>query len=384
MTAVVKQLLGADLLECDIPSLIYHRGRRIDFPLSPLNLLRRLGPITCLKAARDFLRARFRMPGNRGDDFASLAVHIYGHEIAGRFLLGYSEKLWGLPCDRLSPSIAGKRLKGLNLSTFVVETLLGRKAKTRHLDGQFLYPRSGFGAIGERLADSAGRENISTDSPVTGIRHDQARILAIEINGYQCVPVREVVSTLPLPLFMRLLDPQPPAPLLAKASALRFRNVILVGLFVNRSRVTHSGSIYFPDPEFPMTRVYEPKNRSEAMAPANQTMLVAEIPCFAGDAQWINTDEQLISMVAKSLSGLGWFSSAEILGGCVKRLPAAYPLLEVGTEQNVEELLDYLRGFDNLQVAGRNGLFLYSHTHRMLRFGHDAVAKITSRAQASV
>src|SRR5437868_2499961 len=76
MTAVVRELLGADLLECRIPSQIYHEGSWVDFPLSPADLCRNLGWQASARAAVDFLWARVFRNG-KVDNFESFAVGAY-------------------------------------------------------------------------------------------------------------------------------------------------------------------------------------------------------------------------------------------------------------------------------------------------------------------
>ena len=382
MTAEIRRLLGADLLECAVPSQIYHAGRWVDFPLSPLSLLEGLGVRTCFNGALDVLRARVAA-AEELSHFEHHAVRRYGREFARRFLLSYSEKLWGLPCHQLSPDISGARLKGLNLTTFVLEALGHQRAKTRHLDGSFLYPRLGFGMIAEKLADACGRANIRLGAQVTKILHDQRQVAALELNGGEVVPVNEVISTLPLPLWLRLMQPAPAPALLELAASLRFRNVVLVALFLRKPRLSANGSVYFPDPEFPMTRVYEPKNRSAEMAPPERTMLCAEIPCFSEDTVWREADEALMARIQNSLAGIGWFRPDEVLGGCVKRLPFAYPVLELGFEEKIRRLQAGLSSLENVQFAGRNGRFQYTHLHDMMRFGKDAVACLQGAAPAA-
>jgi protoporphyrinogen oxidase len=139
--------------------------------------------------------------------------------------------------------------------------------------------------------------------------------------------------------------------------------------------------VYFSDPDFPMTRVYEPRNRSAAMAPAGQTMLAVEIPCNAADEVWRQDDAELVRLVADKLKVCGWFQEDEVLGGCVKRLPAAYPVLEEGIRGRVQRIMDALSRFENLTILGRNGEFRYTHTHDMLRAGHDVVAALVQAQQ---
>lgn len=377
MTREVMELLGADLLECEIPSQIYHHGRFVDFPLSPLNLFRALGLRASLGAGLSFLKAHLTHRGEQ-DSFEHHAVRAYGRDIANRFLLGYSEKLWGLPGSQLCPSISGKRLKGLNLRTFFLETFQGRQAKSAHLDGRFYYPRLGFGMIAEKLATSCGAERVRVNARVTGLLHDSRRIHAVEVNDSEVIPVERVISTLPLSLTARLLASALPTEIAEDMASLKFRHVVLVALFLNRASATRVGSVYFPDPGFPMTRVYEPRNRSAEMAPPGRTMLAAEIPCDAADAMWRQEDGELVRLVADKLKGCGWFNEDELTGGCVKRLPAAYPVLEAGVKARVKRIMDALSRFENLTILGRNGEFRYTHMHDMLRLGHDAVAALTS------
>jgi protoporphyrinogen oxidase len=378
MTNEVRSLLGHDLLECSIPSQIHHEGRWVDFPLSPSNLLTALGPVAFAHAAGSLLRARLGR-SNALDNFEEFACRTYGADIARRFLLGYSEKLWGLPCRQLSPAISGARLDGLSLTAFFAQAIRRSTNGSAHLDGRFYYPRYGFGQIADKLIESCGTEHVRTNARVTRIQHDGARIRAVEINGSQLHPVDEVVCTLPLPLTAALLSPTLPEALLRDSGRLRFRNMILVALFLNRASATRLGSVYFPDADVPITRVYEPKNRSAAMAPADRTMLVAELPCYETDPLWRASSEDLVALVARLLTPCGWFTTGEIAGGTVKRMTAAYPVLETGTEERVNTLIAALERFPNLHLLGRNGLFRYSHTHHMLRFGHDAVARILGR-----
>jgi protoporphyrinogen oxidase len=377
MTNEVRSLLGSDLLECSIPSQIFHEGRWVDFPLSPVNLARALGPVAFARASASLLRARLAS-SEAPDNFESFARHKYGPDIARRFLLGYSEKLWGLPCSQLSPAISGARLRGLSLTTFVLEAMRRPADVTRHLDGRFYYPRLGFGMIADKLAESCGPEGLRTSARVTRIVHDGARVQAVEINGRETVAVDGVCCTLPLPVTAALLSPALPDSLLGDARRLRFRSLLLVALFLNRSSATHCGSVYFPDADCPMTRVYEPKNRSAAMAPPDRTMLVAEVPCDASHPLWRGSDGDVIARVTQKLGPCGWFTPDEIEGGTVKRIAAAYPVLETGAEERAAAVLAELGRFENLHVIGRNGLFSYAHTHQMMRFGFEAAARIAA------
>lgn len=382
VTDDVRALMGEELQLIEVPSYIWSEEALVDFPLSPLNLMRRLGIVRFARAGAQVLASRARRrvaPAN----FEEFAVSMYGRIVADRFLLNYSRKLWGLPCDRLSPHVAGKRLSGLDLKTFLTETVGGVLARDRHLDGRFLYPRDGYGRIVERLGEECGEGVIHLDSPVTAIGHEGDRITWVEVAGNRRTDVGTVVSTLPLDLFLRLLRPELPSPVLGLTAGMRYRNVVLVALFLDRATINDAGTVYFPSEEFPFSRIYEPRNRSSAMSPPGRTSLVAEIPCDAEDAVWKMDDAAVLGLVLPPLERIGWVRSGEVVGSALRRMSHAYPVLEKGYEARVENVHASLARFSNLRFSGRSGKFRYSWLHEMLRFGKDIVEEADTRGYGS-
>jgi protoporphyrinogen oxidase len=375
ITAEIAQLLGDELQKVEVPSQIFHRDTFIDFPLSPFNLLMSLGPITCSKAAVELVRSR--MAGAPTDDsFEKFALYTYGRTIADKFLLNYSQKLWGLPCARLSRRIAGKRLEGLNARTFLKEMFLGKKAKTEHLESMnFYYPKRGYGTIAEHLERFCGKEHIHLNSRVTKLKHDGRRITTVEINGKDIVPAadKHIVGTLPVSLICEMLDPALPDEILAVARSLRFRHMILIVLMLERPSVSNNATIYFPDPDCLFTRAYEPRNRCRTMAPEGQTSLCLEIPAQLDDDHWRLPDEALIERVSRQLCDYRLIKHKEIIDKCVYRFKFAYPVLESGYEQKIAPVFRHLASFGNLSLSGRNGKYVYSWLHDMMRFGKEIV-----------
>lgn len=258
VTKETKNLLGRDLERLKVPSQIYYNNKFVDFPLSPLNLLKDLGIYTSVKAGVEVLTSKLK--GKKlSESFEDFALSTYGKTIADSFLLNYSEKLWGLNYSKLAPKVAGKRLKGLNLKTFLIEAIFGKDAKVGHLDGSFYYPKTGIGIITRKLEEFCGKEHIQKKSRISRIFHDFEKVQAIEINGEKKIDVDEVISTLPLTVLLQVMEPKPVEEVLHAARDLRYRNLILIALFLNKESITENASIYFPDSDIPFTRVYEPK-----------------------------------------------------------------------------------------------------------------------------
>lgn len=392
VTAEVRGLLGHELGRVSAPSRIYHRGRFVDFPLRARNLVESLGTGFCLRAGAGLGWTRLFPPGE-GSDFASMALRRYGPAVARPFLLDYTEKLYGRPGAQLSPAIAGRRLRGLHLRRFLREMLAGPGTRAGTMEGAFLYPHGGIGRLAEALAESAGPDRLHTATPVTAIRHNGTRVTALRIVGCEApvdATTDPVVSTLPLGELLELLDPRPPDSVLAAARSLKFRDVVLVAVFLDRESVTPNATVYFPGPEFPFTRVCEPRNRSAGMAPPGKTALVAEIPVdavasrderVAGHAHPPSrSDESWLSPAVDALGALGWARKGEILGTAVHRIRHAYPVLDLGIASRLGEAVGWMSRLENLRIAGRAGTFTYSHLHDQLAEARDLVTEMTATA----
>jgi protoporphyrinogen oxidase len=374
VTRDARRLLGDDLRAVDRPSMIFDGGRLMKFPFRLTDVLWHLGPRALARSALDMAAVRLNGTRQTTASFEGLAVRKYGRTLAERFLLNYSRKLWGLPCESLSARVSGGRLNGLDLRQFLLHTVLGRGRDRRSMDGTFYYPTRGIGMLTDALAQGAGRDAIRTGVEVKRVCHDDRRIRAVVVDGVGRVPVDTVASTLPVERLLAMMDPPPAAGILDLARKLTHRDLILVALFLGKESVTSAATVYFPDPSVAFTRITEPRNRSAAMSPPGHTSLVAEIPCDSGMPLWSADDTELEGLVRKPLERIGWFGEEDLLGSRVVRLRYAYPVLSLELENSVGAVLRYLEGFENLVLAGRSGRFEYGWIHDMLRHGKTIAA----------
>jgi len=365
MTNEILELLPGDFQKLALPVQTYSDGKLVDFPFSPLNLLKTLGIRFLAKTVLEITLRKFGKRRTR--NFEEFATSMYGRTMAEHFLLNYSEKLWGRPCSRLSSRITGQQLRGMTVATFLIEIFRGRNAKIKHLGGTIYYPKYGFGTIPERLAALCETKNIHTKSRITAVIHELDKIRFIELNGRMIETTDHLVSTIPINLLIQLLRPQPPEPILAVAEKIQFRALILVVVFLRKPFATESISIHFPDVRIPFTRIHEPKKRSKYMAPDDQTSLVAEIPCQENDATWNMPDGTLITRVVKGLQEVKLMNPDELIDATVVRLDNAYPVLDADYEQKIQQLTEYLKKFSNLKITGRTGGFAYLSLHHIMK-----------------
>ena len=99
----------------------------------------------------------------------------------------------------------------------------------------------------------------------------------------------------------------------------------------------------------------------------NKTCLGLEYFCFEGDRLWNMPDEKLIELAKRELSTLGLVNQNDVEEGTVVRMPKAYPIYDSTYQKSIDVVRAFLKGFDNFQLVGRNGMHKYNNQdHSML------------------
>ena len=378
ITADLKALLGDALRPVSAPSQIVDGGRFVDFPPTPLGLLLSGGLQDAGRIGLELLTTRLRRhPEPR--NFAEFANMQFGPSLARRYLLDYSEKLWGLPADQLSPDVATRRLGGMTVWTLLAE-LFRPDQKTRHLDGKFFYPDGGYGAIADALAGSLPLASLHAGVEIDALEIEDGIVRALGSKGRAIEVAGPIVWTLPLTLLVRLAGAHVPEAAREAASSLRFRDVRLVFLRLSRPSVSPNASVYVPDPARLVTRLYEPRNRSNAMAPEGETSLVAEVPCFPGDPVHDLAEEALIRRTIHEIASLDLIEPADVVETRHHFLRNAYPVYERGYQEKLQTVIDGVSHLGNVHLLGRGGQFFYSHLHDQMRAARDFVDALPKAA----
>ena len=125
----------------------------------------------------------------------------------------------------------------------------------------------------------------------------------------------------------------------------------------------------------PFTRISEPRNRSAQLAPPGKTSLVVELCCAPEDEVWRASDERIVADVLSAMRPMNWVKPGALIGTEVRRVPFAYPVLALDSENTIRVLNDYLARFANLKLAGRNSLFSYTHLHDQMKAGRELIER---------
>jgi protoporphyrinogen oxidase len=385
--ALVRELLGDDLLVRPRHGRIRLLKRWIHFPLVPLDLAVHAHPRFTAGVLSDLARKRIRrqqLALGKPETFASVLERGLGSTICREFYFPYARKIWGLEPHEISSVQAARRVSAGSVGKILKRVLSAAGSRSRTAKRTFYYPRQGFGQISERLrsaAEAAGAD-IRLSSTARQVELGGAgacRVHASSAGGAQVLESDHVWSTIPATTLVRLLTPRAPAEVALSASRLELRSMLLVYLVLGVSRFTEFDAHYFPEEGLPFTRVSEPKNYSGVSEPDDRTVLCAEIPCSRDDALWSSSDDELGALVVGGLGRAGLAVPTPLRGIAVRRLPAAYPIYRVGYEQHFERVDGWVSGLDGILSFGRQGLYAHDNTHHALFMARAAVDCLSDR-----
>ena len=379
----VKDILKGEYVTVNRKSKIYMNNQFFDYPLKPANALLGMGIPTTVKAISDYSRERIKN-SFREKECISLedwVVAHFGRTMFNIYFKEYSEKVWGIECHRISEEWVSRRIEGLSLGVAVKNALFkfsGRKVPT--LVDKFIYPPMGIGRISDGMKEEIERKNtVHINTRVSEISHSNSIItnmVARNCNAAYDISGDEFVSSIPINHLVSMMNPAPPEDIMEAVSKLRYRDLVIVTIMLNRERVTDLTWLYLPEKDMPLGRIHEPGNWSSCMAPEGKTHIVAEYFCFKNDNIWNSTDEELTSMTVKHLEKLGLISKEDVFDSCIVKVAKAYPVFEVGYNEYYSRILNYLNNFKNLHITGRTGMFKYYNIDHAIESGREVAEKI--------
>jgi protoporphyrinogen oxidase len=375
-------------------SRIYYLRRFFDYPISlSKDTLVKLGLWRVCKIGTSYVKSAL-MPGKREENLEQFFINRFGKELYNTFFKSYTEKVWGVPCDRISAEWGAQRIKGLSIWSALAHALrkaisgnqggIRQKGTETSLIEQFLYPKHGPGQMWEEVARRIveGGGEIHAGLRADRILTDGPRVRAVEATrgasgAKETFEGDYFFSTAPVQDLMRCFDAPPPARVLEVSDGLVYRDFITVGLLVRSMRIGEDSPlgrklvsdnwIYIQEPDVALGRLQIFNNWSPFMVKdAANVWLGLEYFCNASDAIWNWSDERVAAFAKDELSKIGIIDAADVLDSTVLRVEKTYPAY-FGTYDRFDEIREYVDRYANLFLVGRNGMHRYNNQdHSML------------------
>jgi protoporphyrinogen oxidase len=355
----LKDPLKDELIYANRSSKIYFNGKFVDYPLK-FSALFSLGLFKTFVAGVDFLYRRLvfhlkKDPPNKS--FEDYMVRRFGYQLYKYFFKEYTEKIWGIPCKKLSGEWAVQRIKGLSI-TSIIKNMIKSDKNVSNLTKTFFYPRLGISRIPEKLAEGL---NVKYGG-VKDITHTGNKILAV--NGEKS---DLFISTIPITELALMLNP--PKDVIHAVNSLKYRDLVIVFLVFKGKPLTKESWIYFPDHKTPFGRFHEPRNWSPDMCRKGESSVVLEFFSSEGDKNWKAKDKDLINASITHLQKMGLWKNRTVTDSKVIRVKKCYPMYEVGYEKPLLKIRKFLSQFENLILIGRTGSFKYLNIDHVLEVG---------------
>ena len=387
-----KSIMGNDFIKLKRFTRIYYKKRFFNYPLQPLNAIKNLTFIECIQCMASYTKSCL-FPKRNVVSLQDFFVNRFGYRLFLMFFKNYTEKLWGIPCDKISADWGPQRIRNFSLLKAIFFAFFGRwfkKYTPRTIQDEFYYPINGAGTLWERVGwhiIACTDCCIKLSETVISLEHNNKKIVAVLTKGTEehRTSVQKLTryeahyffSTMTLADLVHELDPLPPVEVLHAAKALRCRSLIVVNLIVNKINISPDHWLYIHEPNVRHIRMGNMNNFSLKMVDhPNHSVLNFEYFMFMDDPLWKMSDTELVALGKRELGILGLAKEEDVLDGMVSRTTAAYPIYEENYKKHLQIVRSYLDRFENLQLIGRNGTHSYNNMDVAMLSAMDAVARV--------
>ena len=170
------------------------------------------------------------------------------------------------------------------------------------------------------------------------------------------------------------------------AQGLPYRDFVTIGLLVDKLMLKNETSIptlgeivpdcwiYVQDTSVKMGRIQIFNNWSPYMLkdPEHSVWIGLEYFCQEGDPFWSMSEEDTVKLAISELKKIGVLDDhSTVFDSCRAQIKKAYPAY-FDTYSQIDSLVEYLNGFENLYCIGRNG------QHRYNNMDHSMVTAFTA------
>lgn len=383
-------------------SRIYYLKKFFTYPVTlSWDTINKLGVVKMFKIFFSYTISKI-FPRRHEKTLEDFFINRFGLNLYQTFFKDYTEKVWGVPCNKIPAEWGAQRIKELsvtgailhafkNIFLFQNKSDLSQKNTTTSLIQKFLYPKHGPGQLWEEVAriiiEKGGQIHLNMD--VTNINTDGNQVVSITTaqnlnNQPASFNGNYFFSTMPVKDLIAGMGKYVPAPVAEIASGLQYRDFITVGLLVKRMKLKKNEGlikdnwIYIQEKEVKIGRLQIFNNWSPFMVADPETVwLGLEYFCNKDDEFWKLNEESLAQLAIAELAKIELINKVDVLDYTVIKMEKTYPAY-FGTYSNFYLIRNYVDQFKNLFLIGRNGMHKYNNADHSMLTAMTAVDNIIS------
>lgn len=399
---------GPDPEKEDRVMLTRHRVSRIlfdtkfyDYPISlKPETFKNFGVLTTLKVGFSYLGSMFhKLPE---DNLENFYINCFGRKLYSMFFEYYTENLWGRHPSEIDASWGAQRTKGLSIMG-ILKDFFGKlfKVKNRKVNTslieEFKYPKLGPGQLWDVTAAEVEKlgGTIIKNAKVTKLHKNADNVLTsltYEKDGQEFTMEGDYfISSMPVKDLVGGMNDVPAEPARI-AKGLPYRDYMTLGVLVPKINLVNKTNIktinnivpdcwvYVQDRNVKLGRFQIYNNWSPYMIKDLEHTVWIGLEYFVneGDEYWNMTEEEFAKIGVSEMVKLGLIDSPDVvLDVHMEKVKKAYPAY-FDTYDEMDKLIEYLSGIENLYCVGRNGQHRYNNIDHSMVTSFETVKNIIS------
>ncbi len=381
-------------------SRIYFLRKFFDYPVSlNTSTITNLGLWRICKIGFSYLVVRIK-PIRKEKSLEDFFINRFGKELYKTFFRDYTAKVWGVSCTMIKPEWGAQRIKGISITKVIKHALskinandIRQKKTETSLISRFLYPKYGPGQMWEEVARIVQQKGgvIKMHQKVVGIttisdsQIETVKIIDSKTGATEILKGDYFFSTMPIKDLVIAWQSEMPKEIKQIGKGLQYRDFLTVGLLLKKLKVKNQDGtkikdnwIYVQEPDVKVGRIQIFNNWSPYLVKDENTVWIGlEYFCNEGDDLWSMTDEKLKELAKVEMSKIDIIEQTDVLDAVVIKTPKAYPAY-FGNYDSLPKVKDYLDGYENLFLIGRNGMHRYNNQDHSMLSAMTAVENVIS------
>lgn len=308
---------------------------------------------------------------DRFQNFEDFIYKVFGDGMARHFMIPFNKKQWALPLKEMTVDWMGEFVPVPSLDE-VLDGSLKMAPKCLGINANFIYPKKGgIQAVFESFVPHLQSLNTSSEVNLISLKNK-----SFEINGQNTQHYEKLVSTIPLPELVRIMDSVPPY-VKSAAEKLRWTSLYVVNIGIERPHISDKHRVYYPEEDLIFHKLGYYQNQSPSMVPEGKSAVSAEISF--SESRNIDKENLLQRTVEDLIKAKVLFPDDPIVLTHILTLPYAYAAYDFQRNKAVSVIKEFCEKND-IFLCGRYAEWEYQNMEQNILAGKKMAEKLNREA----
>ena len=304
------------------------------------------------------------------NNFEDFIYKVFGEGIAKHFMITFNLKQWATPLKEMTTDWMGKFIPLPSLEE-VLEGSLKMSERCLGINANFIYPlKGGIQAIFNSFLPHL--QNLHLNSEITSI---SLKDKSFQVNGRAEQGYEKLISTLPLPELIKLIDPLP-SEIKAAAQKLRWTSLYIVNIGVDRPSLSEKHRVYYPEEGFIFHKLGYYQNQSPHMVPVGKSAVSAEVS-FSPHRP-LNKETLIERTIEDLKKACVLYTDDKIILTHILILPYAYAIYNHQRQEAVSQIKNFLAEHD-IYICGRYAQWEYQNMEQNILAGQAMADRLNEQ-----